>query len=119
MKIITQHKTNIITITAVVIILAIYYAILPSPLFNDPVCTVIEDKNHELLGAHIAEDGQWRFPECKEVSDKFIKAITCFEDRRFFYHQGFDPIAIIRAIKSNLSSGKKRITSAASCPRKR
>ena len=107
MKIITQHKTNIITITAVVIILAIYYAILPSPLFNDPVCTVIEDKNHELLGAHIAEDGQWRFPECKEVSDKFIKAITCFEDRRFFYHQGFDPIAIIRAIKSNLSSGKK------------
>lgn len=34
---------------------------------------------------------------------------TCFivsEDKRFRYHPGFDPIAIIRAIQSNVSRGK-------------
>lgn len=34
---------------------------------------------------------------------------TCFivsEDKRFRYHPGFDPIAIIRAVQSNIASGK-------------
>lgn len=83
-----------------------YYLALPSPLFSDPTCMVLEDKNENLLGARIAKDGQWRFPHQEEIPNKFIEAITEFEDRRFFFHPGIDPIGIGRAFVQNIQSGK-------------
>lgn len=89
-----------------VIIILIYIFSLPTPLFQDPFSTVVLDRNGELLGVKIAPDGQWRFPEIDAVSDKFETCITTFEDKRFYYHPGIDPIAIGRATKQNLSKGK-------------
>lgn len=80
----------------------IYIFILPTKLFNDPYSTVILDKKENLLGAHIAQDHQWRFPPISNIPDKFKNCITQFEDKRFFYHPGFDPISIIRAIYQNI-----------------
>lgn len=60
-----------------------------------------------MLGAHIAADTQWRFPQNNKVPKKFITALTTFEDKRFYYHMGIDPIALVRAIISNISTGKK------------
>ncbi len=48
-----------------------YLACLPENLFSDPKSTVLFDKNGELLGAKIAEDGQWRFRESKSNAIKF------------------------------------------------
>ncbi len=79
-----------------------YYFALPNPLFNQPTSMVLEDKHHHLLGAKIAKDGQWRFPHQVEIPDKFVQAITQFEDRRFFYHPGIDPIGIGRAFLQNV-----------------
>lgn len=79
---------------------------LPSTLFNQPTSFVITDKDGNLLNASIAADGQWRFPYNKDVPEKFIECITTFEDKRFFYHPGVDPIAIVRAIKQNFSKSK-------------
>ena len=79
---------------------------LPSKLFNDPTSTVTEDKSGKLLSAVIAADGQWRFPEVDEVPDKFKQAIIAFEDERFNYHPGIDPLAILRASKQNISAGR-------------
>ncbi|MBI5218586.1 MAG: penicillin-binding protein 1C [Bacteroidia bacterium] len=101
----TLKKRRDIIITAAVVI--IYYFSLPAPLFNDPVCIVLEDKNDNLLGAHISSDGQWRFPDNNIVSGKFKKALVAYEDRRFYFHQGFDPIALGRALIANLKAGKK------------
>jgi len=67
---------------------------------------VLTDRNNELLSARIAADGQWRFPQNEEIPDKFVKAITEFEDRRFFSHFGIDPIGIFRAIKQNITNRK-------------
>ena len=67
---------------------------------------VLTDRNKELLSARIASDGQWRFPQNEDIPDKFVAAITEFEDRRFFSHFGIDPIGIFRAIKQNFSNGK-------------
>ena len=80
----------------------IYWQILPSRLFDDPTCYVLEDADGNLLNAKITTDGQWRFPETEQVPDKFAKAIVAFEDRRFWYHIGVDPIGIGRAIKQNI-----------------
>jgi penicillin-binding protein 1C len=79
---------------------------LPSTLFNTPTCFVITDKNGILLNATVAADGQWRFPYNKDVPEKFVQCITTFEDKRFFYHPGVDPIAMFRAIKQNIGNTK-------------
>jgi len=48
----------------VILLLCIgYWFCLPDPLFEDPTCMVLEDKDGNLLGARIAADGQWRFPQ--------------------------------------------------------
>jgi len=67
---------------------------------------VLEDKNGELLGARIAADGQWRFPEGGQLPEKFITALLEFEDRRFYQHHGIDVRALGRAMKQNLTAGK-------------
>ncbi|MFM2377403.1 MAG: hypothetical protein RLZZ165_2500, partial [Bacteroidota bacterium] len=36
------------------------FFLLPRQLFNDPLSTVLEDRDGNLLGARIAADGQWR-----------------------------------------------------------
>jgi len=90
----------------------VYIFILPSKLFNDPVCTVIEDKNGNLLGAHIASDTQWRFPLSNDVPEKVATALITFEDKRFYYHWGFDIVAFCRAAYLNIK--KKEIISGGS-----
>ncbi|MCX6247177.1 MAG: penicillin-binding protein 1C [Bacteroidetes bacterium] len=86
-----------------VLIIAYYPA---GNIFNDPLSTVILDREGTLLGAKIASDGQWRFPERREVPEKFRKAIIASEDRYFYYHPGFNPVSIIRAVYHNLKRGK-------------
>ncbi len=83
-----------------------FWFILPDKLFNSPYSTVIIDKNNKLLGAHIAKDGQWRFPLSENIPEKFEKSILTFEDKRFYYHFGFDLISISRAFWQNISAGK-------------
>ncbi|MGB1311328.1 MAG: transglycosylase domain-containing protein, partial [Leucothrix sp.] len=58
------------------------------------------------MGAHIAEDEQWRFPPVERVPNKFSTALIAFEDKRFRYHPGVDPMAVARALYLNLSKGK-------------
>lgn len=88
------------------ILFLLYWFSLPHPLFKDPTCMVLEDRNNDLLGARIAADGQWRFPPQDTVPDKFAKALIAFEDRRFYYHPGFDATAMARAFLQNLRNGR-------------
>ncbi len=83
-----------------------FYFSLPKPLFDDPTATVIETKEGELLGAKIAKDGQWRFPETDSVPDKFKKCIIAFEDQQFYKHPGFNPVAMAEAMIENIKAGK-------------
>lgn len=84
----------------------VYWFCLPRQLFDDPLSTVLEDKNGQLLGAKIASDGQWRFPPADQVPLKFEKCILHFEDRYFYYHPGFNPASLARALVQNLRSGE-------------
>lgn len=92
---------------SIFIVLIIWFWLsLPSKLFNAPTSFVITDKDGNLLNASIAADGQWRFPYNEKVPEKFVQCITTFEDKRFFYHPGVDPIALGRAIKQNIGNRK-------------
>ncbi len=99
---IKRHKVKSIIVFT---LLVAYYFCLPKHLFEDPKATVITSSNDQLLGALIAEDGQWRFPETKNIPEKFKSCILLFEDEYFYKHPGFNPISIFKALKQNLSSG--------------
>ena len=83
-----------------------FYQSLPVRLFDAPYSSVVLSREGKLLGAHIAQDEQWRFPPVQQVPEKFAAALIAFEDKRFHYHPGFDPLAIARALYLNLSNGK-------------
>ena len=100
-----RYKFLLLIITVISITL-IYCFSLPSPLFEMPYATVLEDRKGNLLGASIAEDGQWRFPQTDSVNEKFRLAITHFEDQYFVYHPGFNPFSLLRAAWQNVKAGK-------------
>lgn len=87
--------------------LLVWYAIcLPKVLFKDPVSTVITDRNGQLLGARIATDGQWRFPQVDSIPEKVKLALLTFEDKRFYNHFGVDPKSTGRALYQNFTRGE-------------
>ena len=104
-KIITYIKRHKFKSAIVFIALVAYYFCLPKQLFKDPTATVITSNTNELLGAVIAEDGQWRFPQNDSIPEKFKICIIQFEDAHFYKHPGFNPVSIAKALKQNLSSG--------------
>ena len=88
------------------LIITLYYFSLPQNLFSEPYATIIESKEGELLAAKIAADGQWRFPEQDSVPNKFKKCIIYFEDQHFYYHPGFNPVAMFKALLQNRKADK-------------
>ena len=89
------------------VLMALWLCCLPGDLFKGtPYATVVTDRGGELLGARIAEDGQWRFPPCDTVPARYAAALIQFEDRHFRWHPGVDPLALARALWSNLREGR-------------
>jgi len=97
---------RIVTLSVFIILFLVYWLSFPDPLFDDSTSTVIEDSEGELLGAKIADDGQWRFPFNSIVPEKYEKAVILFEDRYFYYHQGVNPVSILRAFGQNIKDKK-------------
>ena len=107
----TILKYSVCTIATVLLLLWAFC--LPEDLFEDVTySTVVEDCNGKLLGARIADDGQWRFPVCDSLPAKFSSALVEFEDRRFYEHDGVSLRALARALMQNFRNG--RVVSGAS-----
>ncbi len=100
---IRKHK---LLYSIILIIIIFYIFCLPRKLFPKDYSTVIYDRAGDLIGARIAVDGQWRFPEDSTVSDKFKTAIIAFEDQYFLYHPGFNPLSLFRAFRQNIKARK-------------
>ena len=93
--------------TATGALLLLWLFCLPRDLFEDTVySTVVTDRNGDLLGARIADDGQWRFPAGDSLPPKFVAALIEFEDRSFYRHMGVSPKALVRAAIQNIRGGR-------------
>lgn len=93
-------------LAGVAVFFFIWLFCLPRDLFKEtPYSTVVVDKDGELLGARIADDGQWRFPPCDSIPEKYAIALIQFEDRSFRYHPGVSVKAIGRALVQNIKGG--------------
>ncbi|MBQ9137577.1 MAG: penicillin-binding protein 1C [Alistipes sp.] len=89
------------------VVLLLWLCCLPSNLFEGvPYSTVVVDRSGELLGARVAKDGQWRFPPCDTLPEKFVRALIEFEDHRFYSHIGVSVQALARATMQNIRNGR-------------
>ena len=79
---------------------------IPVPKFEKPYSTVLTARNGELLGAKIADDGQWRFPATNSYSQKYVDCLLEYEDRWFYYHPGFNPVSFVKALIDNIKAGE-------------
>jgi penicillin-binding protein 1C len=99
-----KKKYKIMIIAAATVIVAVLLS--PLPRFRAPYSTVVEAADGSLLGARIADDGQWRFPGFDSVPGKFEKALLTFEDRYFYLHPGINPVSVARAFRDNIRAGE-------------
>ncbi len=98
------HLQHVILI--LVVVATGFWFCLPQPLFSDPLSTVVYDRNGEPAGAHIADDGQWRFPFPDSLPQKFNLSILHFEDEYFYMHPGFNPFSLAHALIRNIKTGR-------------
>ncbi len=82
--------------------------IFPPPLHNvGATSLVVADRGGRTLRAFSVEDGRWRLAaDLDRVDPRFVDALIAMEDKRFFAHAGVDILALSRAAKSNLASGR-------------
>ncbi|MBR0122384.1 MAG: penicillin-binding protein 1C [Bacteroidales bacterium] len=102
----TKTKKTLTIILAAIAASIIVFLIIPVPKFHDSYSTVLTAENGELLGARIAEDGQWRFPATNTFSDKYMRCVVEYEDKYFFRHCGINPISFIDAAIDNIKAGE-------------
>jgi len=105
-KCLTLKIRHWIIISIVVALVLLFALSIRGPLFKASYSPVLYDRDGGLLGAQVAEDGQWRFPSTGKLNEKFVLAIIEAEDRRFRRHPGIDPLAIVRAAYQNIKEGR-------------
>ncbi|CAK0763254.1 Penicillin-insensitive transglycosylase / Transpeptidase-like module [Gammaproteobacteria bacterium] len=80
------------------------------PLQLDPtrdLSTVVVDRDGRPLRIFLNGSDSWRMAtDPSEVSANFVKLLLAYEDRRFFYHLGVDPLAVLRAMSQNFTAGR-------------
>ncbi|MCQ2335661.1 MAG: penicillin-binding protein 1C [Paludibacteraceae bacterium] len=77
----------------------------PKMLFSSEYSTLLYASDGTLMNAHIASDGQWRFPPSDSIPNKFRTAVINYEDRWFYYHLGVNPISVAKAAIANHKKG--------------
>ena len=83
--------------------------VLLSPLPKDSdwdYSTVILDDEGNYLRVYLDSNQQWHLKYEGDVPTKLKLAILTFEDKYFYSHPGINPLAIIRALYSNLRAGR-------------
>jgi penicillin-binding protein 1C len=86
----------------------LFQAFGPAPLGRDlEVSTLVLDRNGKLLRAYLTSEGRWRLPATKDqVDPRYLDALLTYEDKRFYYHRGVDPLAMVRAAFQLVTHGR-------------
>ncbi|MBS0470474.1 MAG: penicillin-binding protein 1C [Proteobacteria bacterium] len=58
----------------------------------------VVDSKGTLLRAFLTKDGYWRMKTTvRDVGPRYLAMLMAYEDKRFYEHDGVDPLAVIRA----------------------
>ncbi|MGE4278574.1 MAG: penicillin-binding protein 1C [Magnetospirillum sp.] len=101
---------RLLTIGALVLVVAAALAdlLLPPDLGRlQGASVVVEDRAGRLLRPFASPDGTWRMgADPARVSPLYLSMLREMEDRRFGWHPGIDPLAMIRASVQMLARGR-------------
>ena len=68
---------------------------------------VVLDAQGQVLRAFTTGDGMWRLPATvDDVTPFYLEMLVAYEDRRFWWHPGVDPLALTRAVSQMVASGE-------------
>ncbi len=67
---------------------------------QDGFTTQILDRTGQVVLYNVYQDQNRRFTSINEVPDYLKKAVVAVEDKDFYKHQGFDPLAALRIVKN-------------------
>lgn len=100
----TLSKKQCFALIAIASAIALFLLIPPADIQRS-TSTVLLDRNGQLLGAAVANDDMWRFPQPDSVPHRFATCLLQFEDAHFYHHLGFNPMSMLRAMRQNLRAG--------------
>lgn len=99
-------------VAAVAVLGAAWLVPLPARL-SLPDASVVRWRDGGVAHATLAPDDRWRLPASVDTVDPaYVAALLAYEDARFRWHPGVDPLAVGRAVAQNVSAG--RVVSGAS-----
>jgi penicillin-binding protein 1C len=93
-------------LVSTIIALLIIFIVVPTPKFDAPTATVVLSSHGHLMGARIADDGQWRFPAVSALPNNYEIALITYEDQWFKSHLGINPVSLVRALFLNIKHRK-------------
>ncbi len=97
----------IVVIAAFLTACAVLWLLFPLPVLK-PYSLVVSDNRGNILCAFRASDGAWRLRTSPaEIPERLKQIIIQKEDRYFYYHFGVNPIAAVRALVQNITSGRR------------
>jgi penicillin-binding protein 1C len=107
-----KHKSIAILIAAAISLgcAGLFFLLIPSLADKLPVpcSTQVLDRQGRLLHLFTTSKGSyWRLPaQLERIDHEFIRLLLACEDRRFWSHQGVDPLALGRALVQLFGQGK-------------
>lgn len=94
-------------LAAFVVALGIDY-LYPPPV-DEPVevSAVVYDRHGAVLRTYPVAEGRWRMrADLDRIDPDFLAALIAYEDSRFHVHRGIDPLALVRASRDSVLSGR-------------
>ena len=96
-----------LTIALLMALMLAESALGPPPLeAADDTSAIVVDRDNRLLRAFTTKLGRWRLPiDETQVDPRYIAMLLAYEDKYFYQHRGFDPVAATRILKQLVTSG--------------
>jgi len=82
--------------------------LFPPPLGRlERTSTLVLDRRGELLRPFTTAEGTWRLrTRIADVDPLYLSLLLAIEDRRFRWHPGVDPLAVLRAVAQAVRNGR-------------
>ncbi len=92
-------------VTLLTLLVSFHWVELPKRLMEQH-SPIILYKDGQVAHITLAPDERWRTKvHVDNIDPAYIQALLTIEDKRFYWHPGFDPISISRALIQNMLSG--------------
>lgn len=116
LKVRITKKTRFVVVLSIFLIIFLGYTYftfqaalaLPSPtrlsVPDQPITSEFYDRNGKIL-YRLFEGRNRSLVKLKDLPLFLIQATIAIEDKNFYYHPGFDPLAIVRALYQNSKTG--------------